>query len=52
VSDEPFPHDVQKRIPDTKKAENILGFTAETSIDSVLEEVIPWIKDAIKDGLI
>jgi nucleoside-diphosphate-sugar epimerase len=52
VSDEPFPHDVQKRIPDTKKAEKILGFTAETSIDSVLEEVIPWIKDAIKDGLI
>jgi nucleoside-diphosphate-sugar epimerase len=52
VSDDPYPHDVQKRIPDTKKAEEILGFKAETDIDTVLTEVIPWIKNAIKDGLI
>jgi nucleoside-diphosphate-sugar epimerase len=52
VSDDPFPHDVQKRIPDTAKAKNILGFEATTTIDQVLDEVIPWIKDAISKELI
>jgi UDP-glucose 4-epimerase len=44
VSDTPFEHDVQKRIPDTTKAKRILGFTAETTLDQMLDEVIPWIK--------
>ena len=52
VSDSPFPHDVQKRIPDTTKAKQILGFEATTSIDQVLDEVIPWVKDAITKNLI
>ena len=52
ISDDPFPHDVQKRIPDTSKAKKILGFEATTTIDDVLDEVIPWIKDAISKELI
>lgn len=52
VLDHPFPHDVQKRVPDTSKARQILGFHATTSIDEVLDEVIPWIKNAIESKLI
>jgi nucleoside-diphosphate-sugar epimerase len=52
VSDEPFEHDVQRRIPDTSKAERLLGFTATTSLDDMLEEVIPWIAAAMAAGVI
>ncbi|MBO0823610.1 MAG: NAD-dependent epimerase/dehydratase family protein, partial [Actinobacteria bacterium] len=31
VHDEPFAHDVQRRVPDTEKAKRILGFEATTS---------------------
>jgi len=44
VSDKPFLHDVQKRVPDTTKAEKILGFEAKTTLNQTLDEVIPWIK--------
>jgi len=47
VSDEPFPYDVQRRVPDTKKAEQVLGFEATTSLDTMLDELLPWIEDAI-----
>jgi nucleoside-diphosphate-sugar epimerase len=52
VSDTPFEHDVQRRIPDTTKAERVLGFTATTSLDRMLDEVIPWIESAIGQGVI
>jgi nucleoside-diphosphate-sugar epimerase len=52
VHDEPFEHDVQRRIPDTRKAERVLGFRAETSLDQMLDVVIPWIREAIKNDLI
>ena len=52
VSDEGFEHDVKKRIPSTKKAEAILGFVAETNLDEMLDELIPWINTAIQDGII
>jgi len=39
-----FEHDVQKRIPDTEKARKLLGFTAETNLDTMLDEVIPWVQ--------
>jgi nucleoside-diphosphate-sugar epimerase len=52
VIDESYPYDVQKRIPDTSKAKKLLGFEAKTSIDEILNEVIPWIEKAIKDNLI
>ncbi len=50
VSDEPFAHDVKKRVPDVSKAKKILGFEAETSLSDALDEIIPWIKEQIDLG--
>ena len=47
VSDPGFPHDVQRRIPSTTKARELMGFSADTPLDTVLDEVIPWIREAI-----
>ena len=44
VVDPPFAHDVQRRIPDVRKARDILGFEARTSLDEMLAEVIPWVR--------
>ena len=52
VSDAPYEHDVQMRVPDVTKAREVLGFEAETSLDEVLDEVIPWIRDEIHAGRI
>lgn len=50
VSDEPFKYDVQKRVPSVEKAERLLGFKAETSLDEILDEVVPWIAEQVKIG--
>lgn len=50
VSDTPFKYDVQKRVPSVEKAKNILGFEANTPLDKILDEVIPWIVEQIKLG--
>ena len=52
VSDPPFEHDVQRRIPSTEKAKALLGFEATTSLDEMLDEVIPWVSSAIDSGRI
>ena len=52
VSDDPFEHDVAKRVPSVTKAKEVLGFEATTSLDEMLDEVIPWIQRAIDDGTI
>jgi nucleoside-diphosphate-sugar epimerase len=52
VSDEGFEYDVQKRVPDVTKAKEVLGFEATTTLDDMLDEVIPWIENAIKEGTI
>lgn len=52
VSDPPFEHDVQRRIPSTAKAKDLLGFEATTSLDEMLDEVIPWVRSAIESGRI
>lgn len=44
VSDPPFDHDVQHRVPDVRKARNVLGFEATTPLSDMLDEVIPWIR--------
>ncbi|MBA3236607.1 MAG: NAD(P)-dependent oxidoreductase [Chloroflexi bacterium] len=44
VSDPPFEHDVQLRVPDVRKAREVIGFEATTSLDAMLDEVIPWIR--------
>jgi nucleoside-diphosphate-sugar epimerase len=51
-SEDPFEYDVQKRIPDVSKASRELGFDAVTSLEEMLEEVIPWIQNAIEENLI
>jgi UDP-glucose 4-epimerase len=52
VNDPPFEYDVQKRVPATAKAKRILDFEATTSLDAMLDEVIPWIQAGIADGAI
>jgi UDP-glucose 4-epimerase len=47
VSDPPYAHDVQMRVPDVAKARDLLGFEATTSLEEVLDEVIPWIREEI-----
>ncbi len=49
---DPFDHDVQRRVPDVNKAQKILGFEATTDLDEMLDEVIPWIAQALADDLI
>ncbi|HEV2032603.1 MAG TPA: NAD(P)-dependent oxidoreductase [Candidatus Dormibacteraeota bacterium] len=50
ASDPPYEHDVQMRVPDVRKAREVLGFEATTTLDEMLDEVIPWIRDEIKAG--
>jgi nucleoside-diphosphate-sugar epimerase len=52
VHDDPFEYDVQRRVPATGKAKRVLGFEATTTLDEMLDEVIPWIDAAIKAGTI
>ena len=52
VRDPSFDHDVLRRIPSTTKARDVLGFTASTTLDEMLDEVIPWIRMAVGKGLI
>jgi UDP-glucose 4-epimerase len=50
VSDDPYEYDVQKRVPDVTKAAEVLGFEATTSLSTMLDEVIPWVTQAVADG--
>jgi nucleoside-diphosphate-sugar epimerase len=50
VHDQPFDHDVQRRVPSVEKARDVLGFEATTTLDEMLDEVIPWIEQAIVEG--
>ncbi len=50
VSDTPYEHDVQKRVPDVSKARDVLGYEANTTLEDMLDEVIPWITQAVADG--
>jgi UDP-glucose 4-epimerase len=52
VSDDPFEYDVQKRVPAVGKAKRVLGFETTTPLDEMLDEVIPWIENAIDEGRI
>lgn len=50
VSDQPFEYDVQRRVPATDKAKRMLGFEASTTLNDMLDQVIPWIREAIRAG--
>ncbi len=50
VTEKPFKYDVQRRIPDVSKARDMLGFTATTKLDVMMDEIIPWIQKQIELG--
>jgi UDP-glucose 4-epimerase len=50
ISDKPFDHDVRRRVPSVGKAKRVLSFEAPTTLDQMLDEVIPWIAQAIDAG--
>ncbi len=52
VSDKAYPHDVQKRVPNTHKAKEILNFEATTSLSEMIDGMIPWIREQIEKGTI
>jgi nucleoside-diphosphate-sugar epimerase len=51
VSDPPFEHDVKRRIPSVEKAKSLLGFEATTRLSDTLDEVIPWVRNAVELGI-
>jgi UDP-glucose 4-epimerase len=50
VTDPPFEYDVQMRVPDVRKAREVLGFEATTTLEAMLDEVIPWIRAELEAG--
>ena len=52
VHDEAFEPDLQRRTSLTLKNREMLGFEATTSLDGMLEEVIPWVREGIDSGVI
>ena len=38
--------------PRRQKAKRVLGFEATTSLDTMLDEVVPWVAQAVADGTI
>lgn len=52
VNDSPYEYDVQVRSPDVSKAEQMLGFRAQTTLSEMLEEVIPWVEQRVAVGQI
>ena len=52
ISDPGYEYDVQKRVPNVTKAKEVLNFEALTTLDELLDEVIPWIEMAVDEGWI
>jgi nucleoside-diphosphate-sugar epimerase len=52
VSDTPYPYDVPNRVPDVRKAKAILDFEATTPLDTMLDEVIAWVRDEMDAGVL
>ena len=52
VSDKPFQYDVQCRIPAVEKARDLIGFQADTTLDAILDEVIPWVGKQLEAGVL
>lgn len=52
ANDAAYEYDVQKRIPSVEKARAMLGVSCNTSLDEMLDEVIPWVEMAVNEGKI
>jgi UDP-glucose 4-epimerase len=48
--DPAYENDVQLRVPDVSKARDMLGVECRTTLGEMLDEVIPWVTDAVHDG--
>jgi nucleoside-diphosphate-sugar epimerase len=38
------------RVPDVRKARDVLGYQATTALDQMLDEVVPWIRAELDAG--
>jgi UDP-glucose 4-epimerase len=52
VHDPAYEYDVQERSPSVDKADRLLGYRAETPLNAILDEVIPWIEEQVALGQI
>ena len=43
-----FTYDIKRRIPDTTKAAELLGFTAEVRLEDGLREVVQWLRTVLE----
>lgn len=50
VGDTPFEYDVQYRVPDVTKAENLLGFVSKVTLEDAVDEVVAWCRREIEAG--
>jgi nucleoside-diphosphate-sugar epimerase len=50
LPEDPYLHDVQKRIPDVTKAKELLGFETEITLEESVLEVINYIQQKISKG--
>ena len=50
VHDPAYEYDVQERSPSVEKADRLLGYRAETPLNAILDEVIPWIEEQVAQG--
>ena len=52
TSEKPFKYDVQRRVPDVEKAKQLLGIECTTTLETMLDEVIPWVRHQVELGQI
>jgi len=52
VSDPGYEYDVKLRTPDVSKAKRLLGYEATTPLNTILDEVVPWVAEQIRLGQI
>lgn len=52
TSDHPAKYDVQNRVPDVAKAKQLLGFETTSDLSQVLDEIIEWVRDNVRKGVI
>lgn len=50
VSDDPFEYDVQYRVPDVSKAQRVLGFEAQVTLEAAVAEVVEWCRGEVESG--
>lgn len=50
--EDPYTYDVQRRVPDCRKAKKMLGYEATTDLSEILDIVIPWVTEQVEKGTI